>query len=67
MGSLKDIWDNYKGAIIGIVVAILILLTKLYQLIIAVILIVLGAVAGNYIQQNKDYVKDRLKSWIDKF
>ena len=39
MGSLKEFWDNYKGAIIGIIVAILILITKLYNLIVAIILI----------------------------
>ena len=67
MGSLKDFWDNYKGAIIGVIFAILILFTKLYQLIIATILIILGAIVGNYIKQNKQIVKDRLKNFIDRF
>lgn len=67
MNSLKEFWNNYKGAIIGVVVAILIILTNLYKLIVAVILLVLGAIVGNYIQQNKQIVKDRLKNFIDKF
>ena len=67
MNSLKDFWNNFKGAILGVIVAILIILTNLYKLIVAVILIVLGAIVGNYIQQNKQVVKDRLKNFIDKF
>ena len=67
MEGLKNFWNNYKGAIIGIIIAILIIMTKLYELIMAIILIILGAIAGNYIQQNKNYVKDRLKNFIDRF
>ena len=67
MSSLKDFWNNYKGAILGVIVAILIITTRLYELIMAVILIVLGAIVGNYIQQNKQIVKDRLKNFIDRF
>ena len=67
MEGLKNFWNNYKGAIIGVIVAILVIMTKLYELIMAIILIILGAIAGNYIQQNKNYVKDRLKNFIDIF
>lgn len=67
MEGLKNFWNNYKGAIIGVIIAILVIMTKLYELIMAIILIILGAIAGNYIQQNKNYVKDRLKNFIDRF
>ena len=67
MNSLKDFWNNYKGAILGVIVAILIIMTNLYKLIVAIILLVLGAIVGNYIQQNKQIVKDRLKNFIDRF
>ena len=67
MEGLKNFWNNYKGAIIGVIVAILVIMTKFYELIMAIILIILGAIAGNYIQQNKNYVKDRLKNFIDRF
>lgn len=67
MDSLKNFWNNYKGAIIGAIIALLILLTRLHELIIAIVLIVLGAIVGNYVQQNKTYVKDRLKNFIDRF
>lgn len=66
MTGLKDFWNQYKGAIIGIVIAILILITRLQDLILAIVVIILGAVIGNYVQQNKDYVKTKLKSFIDK-
>lgn len=66
MDNLRDFWNKYKGAIIGIVIAILILITRLYSLIIGVILIVLCAVAGNYVQQNKEDVKEKIKNFIDR-
>lgn len=67
MNSIKEFWSNYKGAILGVILAILIIMTNLYKLIVAVVLIILGAIVGNYIQQNKQIVKDRLKNFIDKF
>ena len=66
MEGFKGFWDNYKGAIIGVIIAILVLATRLYYLIIAIVVICLGAVAGNYVQQNKEEVKDRVKKFIDK-
>ena len=66
MEKLKEFWNNYKGAILGVIVAILILATKIYNLIVAIILIVIGALAGNYVQQNKQYVKDKIKQFIDR-
>lgn len=66
MNGFKDFWEHYKGAIIGIVVAVLILITRLQDLILAVVVIVLGAIIGNYVQQNKEDVKTKLKNFIDK-
>ena len=66
MDSIKDFWNQYKGAIIGIAIAILILITRLHDLILAVVVLVLGAFIGNYVQQNKEDVKAKLKSFIDK-
>ena len=45
--NLKEIWNQYKGAIIGIIVGILILCTQLYKLIIGIILLVICAFVGN--------------------
>ena len=64
--NLKDFWSQYKGAIIWIVIAILILITRLHDLILAIVILVLGALVGNYVQQNKEDVKTKLKTFIDK-
>lgn len=66
MDNIKDFLTKYRGAIIGIVVAILILCTRLYQLIVAIILIFVGAIVGNYVQQNKFEVKEKIKKFIDR-
>ena len=56
MESFKEFLSKYLGAIIGVIVAILILCTKLYELMIGIVLILMGAFVGNYIQKNKDEV-----------
>lgn len=66
MDNVKNFFNQYKGAIIGVIIAILILCTRLYKLIIAIVLIYIGAVIGNYIQQNKSDVKEKLKKFIDR-
>ena len=66
MNGFKDFWNQYKGAIIGIAIAILILIKRLHDLILEVVVLVLGAFIGNYVQQNKEDVKAKLKSFIDK-
>ena len=64
--NLKEFWNTYKGAIIGVLIAIVILITRLHDLILAIVVLLLGAFIGNYIQQNKEDVKTKLKSFIDK-
>ena len=66
MNGFKEFWNNYKGAIFGVVIAALILITRLQDLIVAIVVLVLGALIGNYVQQNKDDVKSKLKNFIDK-
>ena len=66
MDEFKKFISQYKGAIIGVIVAIVILATRLYSLIVGILLILAGAFVGNYIQQNKDDVKAKLKKFIDK-
>lgn len=65
--NFKEFWDKYKGAIIGALIAIILLSTGLYKLCIAVIVIVVGVYFGNYVQKNKETVKESLKNFIDKF
>lgn len=66
MEGFKGFWDQYKGAIIGIAIAILILITRLHDLILGLVVIILGAFIGNYVQNNKDFVKTKLKDFIDR-
>lgn len=66
MEDFKKFITQYRGAIIGIIVAIVILATRLYNLIVGILLILAGAFVGNYVQQNKDDVKAKLKKFIDK-
>ena len=61
MEDIKNFLSKYKGAIIGVIVAIIILATRLYEVIVGILLILAGAFVGNYIQQNKDEVKDKTK------
>lgn len=66
MNELKKFISQYKGAIIGVIAAIIILATRLHELIVGILLVLAGAIIGNYVQQNKDDVKAKLKKIIDK-
>lgn len=66
MDEIKNFIMKYRGAIIGIIVAIVLLATRLYDVIIGILLILAGAFVGNYVQLNKDEVKAKLKKFIDK-
>ena len=66
MDDFKKFINQYKGAIIGIIIALVLLATRLYDVIIGILLILAGAIIGNYVQQNKDDVKAKLKKFIDK-
>lgn len=59
--------EKYKGAIIGAIIAIVLIATSLYKLLVALIVICVCIYGGNYIQQNKENVKDKVKEFIDKF
>ena len=66
MDSFKNFVTQYRGAIIGVIIAILILCTQLYKLIIGIVLLFIGAIVGNYVQQNKYDVKEKIKNFIDR-
>ena len=66
MEEIKKFIKDYCGAIIGGLVAVLILCTGLYKLVVGIILITIGIFVGNYVQKNKDDVKDKLKKFIVK-
>lgn len=66
MDSFKKVITEYRGAIIGGIIAIIILCTHLYDLIVGIILVAIGIFIGNYAQRNKDDVKEKLKKFIDR-
>ena len=66
MEDFKKFINQYKGAIIGVIIAIVLLATRLYDVIIGILIILAGAFVGNYVQQNKDDVKAKLKKFIDR-
>jgi len=66
MESFKQFVKEYIGAIVGALVAILILVTNLYKLVIGIILVAVCMFIGNYVQQNKSLVKEKLKNFIDR-
>jgi len=66
MKDIKEFLIKYRGAIIGGAISILALLLNLHKVLLWIAVIVIGIVAGNYVQNNKEIVKEKLKSYIDK-
>ena len=66
MKDLKGFVTKYAGAIIGALVAFLLWCTQLYHFIMGIILIAIGIYVGNYVQINKQQVKEKLKDFIDR-
>lgn len=66
MEEIKRFLSTYCGAIIGALIAVIILCTRLYELIMWIVFIALGIFVGNYIQHNKTMVKEKLKGFIDR-
>ncbi len=66
MDGFKNFVSEYRGAIIGGIIAIIILCTRLYELIIGILLVIVGVFLGNYVQRNKDDVKEKIKNFIDR-
>ena len=67
MEDFKKFLIKYRGAIIGGLIALIALLLNLHKILIWIIIIGAGIFIGNYVQNNKEFVKDKLKSYIDKF
>ena len=66
MDEIKRFLRTYGGAIIGALIAILILCTHLSNVIIWVVFVCLGIFLGNYVQHNKTEVKEKIKNFIDR-
>lgn len=65
--DFKSFCMKYKGAILGAFIAIILVFTGILDVIIVLAIIVLGMILGNYVQRNKEIVKEKLKNFIDKF
>ena len=57
---------NNKYPIIGCLIAVIIIATGIYKLIIPIALIVFGIYAGIYFQINKEEVKEKIKNLINR-
>lgn len=70
MDNFKMFCDKYGGAILGFIVgltlAIILLCTDLYKFVIGIALIIVCIYFGNYVQRNKESVKEKTKNFIDK-
>lgn len=66
MEGFGNFFQKFGGAIIGGIIALVLACTSFYRAIIAIIFVILGIWAGNYIQKNKEVVKEKLKNIIDK-
>ena len=66
MKELKEFLIKYRGAIIGGIIAFIALLLNFHKVLIWILILVAGIVIGNYVQNNKEVVKERLKEFIDK-
>lgn len=62
---LQFVIDN-KYPIIGFIIAVVLIATGLYNLIIPIALIIFGIYGGIYFQKNKEEVKEKIKNFIDK-
>lgn len=66
MEKIKQFLINYRGAIIGGIAAIVALLLNLHKVLIVILIVIAGILLGNYVQHNKELVKEKLKTYIDK-
>lgn len=66
MDDFKKFISSCWGALLGGIIALIIACTGFYRVIVGIVLVVIGAWAGNYFQHNKDSVKTKLKNFIDK-
>ncbi len=66
MEEFGNFLRKHAGAIVGGVIALVLACTRLYRIMIAVVFVIFGIWAGNYIQRNKEMVKEKLKNIIDR-
>lgn len=66
MKDFKSFIYEYRGAIIGGILGIIVLCTGLLRLVLGVIVLAFCVFLGNYVQQNKYEVKQKLLDLINR-
>ena len=66
MDGVKSFFQKNGGGLIGGLIALILACTSLYRFVIGVVLVAFGVWLGNYIQKNKESVKEKLKNLIDR-
>ena len=66
MKDLKSFIYEYRGAIIGGIISIIVLCTGFLKLVVSILIIAIGVFLGNYVQQNKYEVKQKLLDFISR-
>ena len=67
MEKFKDFIIEYRGAIIGGLIAIVALALRIHEFLIGCLVIAAGILAGNYVQRNKEAVKQRIRDLVDRW
>ena len=63
--KLKNLWSTYKGACIGALVALVFIWTGLFMALVYLLVIFCGMFIGNYVQLNKDVIKEKYKAFLE--
>jgi uncharacterized membrane protein len=66
MDKILEFISKYRYPIIGFLIALIIVVTGLYKLIIPIVVIAFGIYGGLYFQKNRDEVKEKIKRLVDK-
>ena len=67
MKQKKEFLIRYRGAIIGAIIALVAILLKIHEILIGFIIVAAGALIGNYVQLNKEKVKETIRRVVDKW
>ena len=67
MEQVKDFLIKYRGAIIGGIIAVICLICHIYRFLIGCLVIFAGIFIGNYVQKNKETVKEEIKTIIERW
>lgn len=67
MEQFKEFLIRYRGAFIGGIIAIIAMLLNIHKILIGFLIIAAGALIGNYVQLNKEKVKDSIRRVVDRW